>query len=173
MSALMAMKAPKILVPMEYFASDIPGSGRDCARLFEPIWITGGLWPLKDTPHGQRESSRNSCVFRYLTCTTSFILGWIWQRTSKVPDCGKLSVRFSPGAFSSESNSPDHIDLMDEFVMVGEGQRFAAVDGDFAGMKGASLLHDDMGVFAEGGAGHEQCRRGRQERSLHRVTTRC
>ena len=40
---------------------------------------------------------------------------------------------------------PVGINLVDEFVIVGEGEAFAAVDRDLAGMKGASFLDDGMG----------------------------
>ena len=49
------------------------------------------------------------------------------------------------------------IDLMDEFVIIGEGQTFAPVDGDLAGMKGTTLLDDGMGLV--GG----ECGRWRQQ----------
>ena len=33
---------------------------------------------------------------------------------------------------------------MDEIVVIGEGEGFAPIDGDLAGMEGAALLHDGM-----------------------------
>ena len=41
---------------------------------------------------------------------------------------------------------------MDELVIVGEGQGFPAIDGDFAGAEGAALLDDGMGVIGEASA---------------------
>src|SRR5579863_8648197 len=38
------------------------------------------------------------------------------------------------------------IDLVDEVVIVGEGQAFTPVDADFAGVKGAALLDDGVGL---------------------------
>src|SRR6185369_6694923 len=45
------------------------------------------------------------------------------------------------------------IDLMDEVIIVGESQRIALVDGDFAGAKRPPLLHDDMRIVRDGGDG--------------------
>ena len=47
------------------------------------------------------------------------------------------------------------IDLMDELVIVGEGQRFTLVDGDLGGAEGPALLNDGMRVVREGGNGHD------------------
>src|SRR5579863_3397659 len=44
------------------------------------------------------------------------------------------------------------VDLVDEFIRVGEDQAFAAVDGDLARVKGASLLNDGVDlVHGKGG----------------------
>ena len=45
-------------------------------------------------------------------------------------------------------------DLMDEFVIVGEGQACALSDGDLAGIEAAALLHD--GGIGERGRWHQQ-----------------
>ena len=75
----------------------------------------------------------------YLTCTTSFILGWMWQRTSKVPLWVKAALRFSPGDSFLGIEQVRDIDLMDELVIVGEGQGVAAVDCHLGGTEGAPL----------------------------------
>jgi hypothetical protein len=63
---------------------------------------------------------------------------------------------------------------MDELVIVGDGQAFAAIDGDLARMKGPALLDDGVSlVGGEGGPGYRQ--KGRQQqkqnRPFHRDTT--
>jgi hypothetical protein len=60
-------------------------------------------------------------------------------------------------------------DLVNEFVIVGEGQRLAAIDGDFGGAKRPALLHDGMGVIRESGQGRED-KKGNQN-FLHFDTT--
>ena len=49
------------------------------------------------------------------------------------------------------------IDLMDETVLIGEGEGFVAIDGHFGGTKGATLLrHGVGGVGGHGRAGQEK-----------------
>jgi hypothetical protein len=49
-----------------------------------------------------------------------------------------------------------NVDLVNEVVGVGEGQAFAAIDGDFAGPEGSALLHDGMDLIGCKSAGRDQ-----------------
>jgi hypothetical protein len=63
------------------------------------------------------------------------------------------------------------VNLMDEFVVVGEGQRLPVIDRDLAGAKGPPLLGDGMGVIAESRASRQQRNsHDGQEEPIHRVT---
>jgi hypothetical protein len=58
---------------------------------------------------------------------------------------------------------------MDEFIVVGESQAFAAIDADLGGAEGAAFLDNGMGlVGGEAGCRNEQEKR---EQFFHRVTT--
>jgi hypothetical protein len=54
------------------------------------------------------------------------------------------------------------IDLMDETVLVGEGQGLAATDGHFCGAKGASLLGDGMASVCSHGQAWEEEKEGEE-----------
>ena len=127
----------------------VAGSGPRGARLFDRNSGPGSVYGRLRIRIGVTNGRVGS---RYFTCTTSFILGWMWQRTSKVPASrkgfGKILAR---GLFVGIEQARD-INLMDEFVLVGEGQRLAPIDGDLAGMKGAALLRDGVGSSAKAGA---------------------
>jgi hypothetical protein len=58
---------------------------------------------------------------------------------------GKILARGSFVGIEQTRNE----DLVNELVIVGEGQRLAAIDGDFGGAKRPALLHDGMGVIRE------------------------
>ena len=67
---------------------------------------------------------------------------------------------------------PIDVDLMDELVIVGESQRFAAIDRDVSGPERAALLNDGMRVIRKGGDGCQQ--KQKDQKFLHFDTTwRC
>ncbi|HZQ41182.1 MAG TPA: hypothetical protein VFA87_10315 [Rhizomicrobium sp.] len=81
---------------------------------------------------------------------------------------GNILARISLVAIKSESWRLD-IDLMDELVIIGESQAFAAVDADLGGAEGAAFLDDGMSLIGgEAGCWNEQEKR---EQFFHRVTT--
>src|SRR5579862_4813325 len=65
------------------------------------------------------------------------------------------------------------VDLMDEFVLIGEGERIALGNGHLARMKGPALLDDRMAVIGERHASDEQDRDQGEDRVSHLVTTSC
>ena len=58
---------------------------------------------------------------------------------------GKAFGKILAGGLFVGIEQTRNIDLVDEFVLVGESEAIAPIDGDLAGMKGAAALGDDMG----------------------------
>src|SRR6185312_8414354 len=72
---------------------------------------------------------------------------------------GNILARVLLVAVEGETRPLD-IDLVDEVVIVGEGQAFTAVDGDFGGTERAALLDDGMGLVGGKGRHRQQYEQG-------------
>ena len=84
-------------------------------------------------------------------------------------DFGNILARVPFVTVETEAG-PLRIDLVDEVVFIGEGQAFAAVDGDLARMKGAALLDDGVGLVS--GKGGPKGREGRKHNKKQEFSRR-
>src|ERR1700761_137768 len=138
---------------MEYFARNIPESGPRAPHGFpsnsEPASIYGRL--RMTGSNSQRP--RNSCLFPLFDVHDQLHFGM--NMTAHL-EGSRLRKAFGKilagGALVGIEQSHDEY-LMDEFIVVGEGQRLAMVDSDFGRTKGPTLLHDDMGIVGYSCAG--------------------
>src|SRR6185437_4912260 len=159
MRRLIATKAANIFAPMLYLA--IARS-----NTVNPVLSIGrhGLWPLKK---GQK--TRYMPLFDmhhqpHLGVDVAADL----EGSRRCKGFGNILARITLIAVEGKAGRLD-IDLMDEIVIVGEGQALAAIDIDLARVKGPALLDDGMRfVCGEGCSGkkHEK-----QEQFFHCVTT--
>src|SRR4051812_31964954 len=62
-----------------------------------------------------------------------------------------------------------NVNLVNELVIVGEGQAFAATDADFGGSESPAFLGDSVGLV--GGEGPSRNKQEKREQFFHRVTT--
>src|SRR5690242_2912759 len=80
---------------------------------------------------------------------------------------GNILARIAFIAVEGKARRLD-IDLVDELVIVGEGQAFAPVDADLGGTKGAALLDDGVGLVSGKG---RTCEEDQKQKSSHHTAT--